>query len=143
MLKLKVVMSELYDSESNKFIAQESVDIEIEHSLASLSKWEEIWEIPLLTIEDKTDEQAISYIQCMCLTPDVAPEVFMSLNADHFRAVEEYMDQKHTATWFSKQPESASGEAITAELVYFWMSSFNIDWEAQHWNLNVRKRSRV
>jgi hypothetical protein len=135
MLKLKIVTSDFYDNERKVFIS-ETFDIELEHSLASLSKWEEIWEIPLLTVEDKTDEQAISYIKCMCLTPDVPPEIFDKLDRAHMQAVEDYMDKKHTATWFSKQPEASSGEAITAELIYFWMSSFNIDWQAQYWNLN-------
>lgn len=137
MLKLTVVLNELYDEENNKFIADETIEIELEHSLASLSKWEEIWLIPLITTEDKTAEQNFSYFQCMCLTPNVAPEVFYKLTQEQVDQIADYLNHKATATWFSNEnPQAKSGEAITAELIYYWMSSFHIDWEAQHWHLN-------
>ena len=136
MLKLTVVLSEDYDESTKKFVV-ETVDIELEHSLASLSKWEEIWEIPLLGTGDKTEEQNFSYLECMCLTPNVAPEVFQKLDQDQQKQISEYIDKKHSATWFSDEnPRAKSGEAITAELVYYWISGFQIDWQAQYWHLN-------
>ncbi len=135
MLKLTVVLSEDFDEETSKIVKQ-TIDIELEHSLASLSKWEEKWRIPLLSSQEKTEEQNIDYLRCMCLTPDVSPEVFYSLTVEQQTAIADYLDTQHTATWFSQQPQARSGEAITAELIYFWMSSFQIDWEAQYWNLS-------
>lgn len=136
MLKLRVVLSEALINETNEFV-EETIDIELEHSLASLSKWEAIWEVPLLSTEDKTDEMNFSYFECMCMTPDVAPEVIRNLPEDQIAQILAYIDKKHTATWFSnEQPEARSGETLTAELVYYWMSSFHVDWEAQYWHLN-------
>lgn len=135
MLKLTVILSENFDEGSQEFITK-SVDIELEHSLASLSKWETIWEVPLLSTSDKTEEMNFSYLECMCLTPNVAPEVFRKLDQDQQSQISEFLEKKHSATWFGDQPKAKSGEAITAELVYYWMSSFQIDWEAQYWNLN-------
>lgn len=134
MLKLTVVLSEDFNNETNE-IVEETIDIELEHSLASLSKWETIWEVPLMT-SDKTDAMNLSYLECMCLTPDVPPEVFGKLTAEQQSQISDLLDKKHSATWFGEQPEARSGEALTAELVYYWMSSFRIDWEAQYWNLN-------
>lgn len=136
MLKLKVVMAESYD-ETKNMIVEETVEIELEHSLASLSKWEEIWELPLLTTQDKTPEMNLSYLECMCLTPNVSPEVLLNLTEDQMEEISEYLGKKATATWFNNEaPQARSGEAITAELVYYWMSSFQINWEAQYWHLN-------
>lgn len=136
MLKLKIVLSESFDEATNQII-EETVEIELEHSLASLSKWEEIWEIPLLSSNDKTEEMNVSYIQCMCVTPNIAPEVFYRLDVEQQTQIADYLEKKHTATWFSNtQPQAKSGETITSELIYYWMSSFNIEWEAQYWNLN-------
>lgn len=136
MLKLTVLLSSDFDNDTNEFI-EETIDIELEHSLASLSKWEEKWEIPLLSTNDKTEEEALSYLECMCLTPNVAPEVFSKLSPEQQTEISEYLERQHTATWFSSEnPQAKSGEAITAELVYYWMSSFQIEWEAQYWNLN-------
>lgn len=138
MLELTIVVSDdEFDEAKQEFIEPETITIELEHSLASLSKWEEIWEIPLLSSIDKTDEQNLSYIKCMCLTPDVPPEVFQKLDETHQTQISDYLEKKHTATWFSKDmPSPKSGETITAELIYFWVSSFQIDWEAQYWNLD-------
>lgn len=135
MLKLTVILSEDYDGETQEFLT-ESMDIELEHSLASLSKWEGIWEIPLLSKEDKTQEQNYSYLECMCLTPNIAPEIFRKLTQEQHDEISAYLEKKHTATWFSSTPEARSGEAITAELIYYWMDSFQIDWQAQYWHLN-------
>lgn len=135
MLKLKVVLSESFDETKNEII-EETIDIELEHSLASLSKWEEIWEIPLLSTNDKTNEMNLSYLECMCVTPDTPPEVFHKLDGEQQDKIANYIDKKATATWFANTPKARSGEAITAELIYYWMSSFHIDWQAQFWHIN-------
>lgn len=136
MLKLTVVISEEYNEDTEKFVV-ETIDIELEHSLASLSKWEEIWEIPLLDTEEKTEEQNYSYLECMCLTPNIAPEVFRKLTEEQQIQISEYIDSKRTATWFNRDlPKAKSGEKITAELVYYWLSGFQIDWQVQYWHLN-------
>lgn len=136
MLKLVVQLTENFDSENQEF-EEETMVIELEHSLASLSKWEAIWELPLLSTEDKTPEMSFSYLECMCLTPNVPPEVLRNLSEENQTLLSEYLDKKQTATWFSNEnPSPRSGEAITAELIYYWMSAFQIDWEAQYWPLN-------
>lgn len=136
MLKLTVVLSEEFDNEENEFIT-ETIDIELEHSLASLSKWEAIWEVPLMSTPDKSNEMNFSYLECMCVTPNVPPEVFHKLDVDQQNLIAEYIDKRSTATWFNNAPpEARSGEALTAELIYYWMSSFHIDWQAQYWHLN-------
>jgi len=135
MLKLKVILSEKFNEETNRIVV-ETIDIELEHSLASLSKWEEKWKIPLLSTQDKTEKMNIDYLMCMCLTPDVTPEILYKLTEEQQTQISDYLETKHTATWFSNQPQARSGETITAELIYFWMSSFNINWESQYWNLS-------
>lgn len=136
MLRLTVVLSNDFDNELQEFV-EETIDIDLEHSLASLSKWEAIWELPLLSTDDKSDAMNISYLECMCLTPNVPPEVFTKFSVEQAEQVAAYIEKKQTATWFSsEEPEARSGEALTSELVYYWMSSFHIDWEAQYWPLN-------
>jgi len=137
MLKLTVVLKESFNEETNEFLDEETIEIELEHSLASVSKWEEIWEKPFLATNDKTDEMTLSYLQCMCLTPDVSPEVFEKLTEEQMTEISEHLEKKHTATWFSSDRSKSGGNRIiTAELIYYWMSAFRIDWEAQYWPLN-------
>jgi hypothetical protein len=136
MLEIPLVMSEHFDEETNEFIS-DTVVLRLEHSLVALSKWEEIWEVPFLTDKEHTDEQIRSYIECMSIDGELTPERFAKLDETHYGLVNEYINKKATATWFSEvQPEAKSGETITSELVYYWMSSAGIDWQAQHWNLN-------
>lgn len=136
MLELTVITADEWDEEAQAFHT-ETLKLELEHSLVSLSKWEEIWKVPLLAQTDKTTEQALSYIECMCLTPNVAPEVFQKLTAVQHELISEYINEDKTATWFNEYtPEARSGESITAELVYYWMNIAQCNWEAQYWHLS-------
>ena len=73
----------------------------------------------------------------MCQTPNVAPEVFSRLDESHYEAINEYLNDKMTATWFGKDPnEKPQQRIITAEVIYYWMTALNIPFECQYWHLN-------
>lgn len=138
MLKLHIPESdEFFDEDKSEFMSFPAVDLELEHSLTSLATWESKWEIPFLSDKEKTDEQTLDYIKCMTLTNDVAPEVYLRLDADHYKKVSTYIDAKMTATWFSedKPNQKKSRVIITAEIIYHWMVTLNIPFECQHWHL--------
>ena len=136
MLTIIVPLQEGVDEDDN-FVLLDSFKLELEHSLASLSKWESKFEKPFLAQNEKTNEEVLAYIECMTLTPDVPPEVWGKLTNENYQAINNYIEAKQTATWFSDhQPQTQSGEIITAEIIYYWMTSMRIPWEAQHWHLN-------
>jgi hypothetical protein len=137
MLTLQVAGVESFDDNTQEFIAQGGTVLELEHSLVSLSKWESIHEKPFLGKEPKTPQEILSYVKCMTLRIDVAPEVFGQLSLEHFDKISEYIDAKMTATWFSEQPGAPrSREVITSELIYYWMTVFSIPFECERWHLN-------
>lgn len=142
MLTLKVPMSdEYYDEAKEQFVILDWFTLELEHSLASLSKWESRWEKPFLSNsgkDDKSNEETLWYIQAMTLTPNVPDEVYENLTTENLSTINEYINAKQTATWFRepKSPTRNTGEAITAEVIYYWMTSLRINWEAQYWHLN-------
>lgn len=137
MLELTIGAVEHFDEETQTFFNEGGTIIELEHSLVSLSKWEQIFEKPFLAPDKKTTEEVLEYIKCMCLTPNIAPEVFQNLSADNYEEVNTYINAKMTATWFA-EIESApkNSEMITAELIYYWLVSFQIPFECQDWHLN-------
>lgn len=137
MLSLTIPGVDGFDDKENQFVTIGDAVLELEHSLVSLSKWESFWEKPFLGKDKKTPEQTLGYIQDMIVTENYDPSIFSRLNDDHISKVNDYIEAKMTATWFSDRGKSkSSSEVITAELVYYWMISLNIPFECQYWHLN-------
>lgn len=137
MLKINIGGEEYFDSETEEFVIQHSTSVELEHSLVSLSKWESIFEKPFLKAGEKTTEEVLTYIHCMNLSPEISPEVFSALTDKNLEQINAYIESKQTGTYFSDPPaNSRNQETITAELIYFWMITFSIPFECQHWHLN-------
>jgi hypothetical protein len=137
MLTLRVGGTDSYDETKSEFVEQDGLLLRFEHSLLSVSKWESIHEKPFLGNDEKSADEITSYIRCMCLDDNIAPEVFKQLTKKNYDDINAYLESKQTATWFNEQPGAPqSREVITAELIYYWLTVFKIPFECQHWHLN-------
>ena len=137
MLQITIPEMEFFNSKTNEFKTYKSVSLSLEHSLVSISKWESKWKKPFLTNERKTREESIDYVKCMTITQNVPDDVYFRIDSETMNKIQEYIDDPMTATWFNeKKKNNRNGEAITAELIYFWMVSYNIPFECQKWHLN-------
>lgn len=117
--------------------------LQLEHSLLSLSRWEEKWKIPFLVKEpEKTLEQTLDYIRFMTVTKNVPDGVYEMLTQDQIDKITAYIEDAHTATWFSEGrgsdgPKGGKPRIITAEVIYYWMIASNIPWDpTERWHLN-------
>ena len=138
MLQITIPDVESWDEEKQEFVIVKGQTLQLEHSLISLSKWESKWCKSFISSrQEKTEEETIDYVKCMTLTPNVREEVYDNLSADNISKIHEYINAPMTATIFSDKGKGGSnGEAITSELIYYWMIALNIPMECQKWHLN-------
>lgn len=137
MLKLLVGATDVFDEETDTFGTTGGYELRLEHSLVSLSKWEEEFEKPFLGPGSRTQDEILAYIRCMILDEDPPEDFLHQLSEKNFEAINAHIDAKRTATWFSEiEPQTRNAETITSELIYYWMTIFKINWEAQYWHLN-------
>lgn len=138
MLQITIPSTELWDEQKEEFVYRKEKTLQLEHSLVSVSKWESKWNKSFLSTADKTEEEIIDYIRCMTITQNVDPEVYSRLSNPIIKEIYDYINAPMTATVFSDngQKSGRSREAVTSELIYYWMIALNIPFECQKWHLN-------
>jgi hypothetical protein len=137
MLTITVGATDIFDEEKGSFGVQGGYELQLEHSLVSLSKWESIHETPFLEQKAKTSEQLASYIECMVVSENPPGNFLQQLSKENVEEINAYIDRKMTATWFSDvEPQTRNQEIITAELIYYWMTVYHIPFECENWHLN-------
>lgn len=136
MLQIKIPDGEIFDESTSRIIRIKGRELQLEHSLVSISKWESKWKKPFLGLKPKTREETIDYIRCMTITQNVDPLVYHCINNSIVYQVNAYIDDPMTATTFKKKQKNNSNQIITSEIIYYWMISLEIPMECQRWHLN-------
>lgn len=137
MLTIKVPSAESFDPVTETFFSTKEQVLVLEHSLISISKWEEKWGKCFLDQRDqKTVEESRDYIRCMTITQNVDPMVYYALTEENYKEITDYMQAPMTATWFSEDNKRPSREIITAEIIYYYMVSLQIPFECAKWHFN-------
>lgn len=135
MFELKIKDQELYDSEKNEFIYLKGATLNLEFSLIALSKWEFETKKPWLGFEHTYADTKL-LIKCMTINK-VDPRLYDCITNDQFIAINEYVNDKHSASTVTNLKEGQqSNKTITSEYIYYWMVSFNIPFECEKWHLN-------
>lgn len=128
---------ELWDEGKQEFVYLPGQTLQLEHSLASLSKWESKMGKPFLSKNGKTYEESLEYLKCMMLTPNVTDETYDYLMTHKLSEIDEYINAPMTATILPKNRGGrGKPETITAELIYYWMIAMQIPSQYEDWHLN-------
>lgn len=140
MIEITVPDADLFDDNTEKFIRVKKTTLQMEHSLISLKKWEEQWHKPFLKKEEKTIEEILDYFRCMTLNyKTVDPNVYLAIPENLINEIVNYIKNPMTATTFNDEllgAQKSSREIVTAEIIYYWMVTYNIPVEFQKWHLN-------
>lgn len=139
MLEITIPAAEQWDERDKVFVYTKEQTLRLEHSLVSLSKWEEKWNKAFISNKQKTREETLYYIRCMTITQNVPEEVYKYIPDNILAEIHEYIDAPMTATHFPDNGVSKKGtqkEAFTAEVIYYYMISYGIPVEFQKWHLN-------
>ena len=136
MLDIIIPATERFDETKMEFVQVKEQRLKLEHSLISLSKWESKFKKPFLS-SDKTAQEVLEYIRFMTLTQNVNPAVYLNLTEENITDIRDYIDDSMTATTLKELPKRPGPkEIVTAELIYYWMITFNIPVEFEKWHLN-------
>lgn len=137
MLQLTINDSTFFDENTETFFDVKGQTIQLEHSLVSISKWEMKWKKPFLSRDPKTREESIDYVRCMTITQNVNPLLYTLITDDMIDKVNAYIEDPMTATTFRKEEGKGSSiKPVTSEEIYYYMTAYQIQWEAQRWHLN-------
>lgn len=139
MIRILLPEKELYDEVNNEFVYLPSRELILEHSLVSISKWESKWHKSFLNTDNKSFDEVMDYIKCMCVEELEDENDLYRLSEENVSDINTYIQDSMTATTFSDSSDNKntkSREIITSEIIYYWMIANNIPFECQYWHLN-------
>lgn len=136
MLQLTIPPSEHFDHKKREFLKLPGYEVELEHSLLSLSKWESKYKTRFIGHTMNDVNQVLDYIRMMCVTPNVDPNFVLGLTKEMSEQIRVYIQTEHTATTINEVKTPRSSEAVSSELIYYWMTVYNIPFTCETWNLS-------
>lgn len=144
MLELTVPGTELFDERTQTFTSTKSTVLQLEHSLIAIAKWEAKFHKSFLSPkpgEERTQDESLYYVKCMTINKGVDPKVYLAINDNMMKRINEYIDDPMSATKFYDDVAGlnrgrAPKETITAELIYWWMIANNISPDKEKWHIN-------
>lgn len=143
MLELTLPKEEVWIERTQEFQNHPDVKLKLEHSLISISKWEQKHKKPFLSSE-LTPVEFIDYVGCMSLTPiDDEQLARLVIHTDLIKQIRTYMEDPMTATTFNKEnlkklnSNPGRRDIITNEVIYYWMTELNIPFNpCEKWHIN-------
>jgi hypothetical protein len=137
VLQIRIPEQEFWNERTEKFSYKKGCSLKLEHSLISISKWEAIWHVSFFDTK-LSEEQLLSYIQCMSLGPEIDLETVLRLTQDNIKEIVDYMKDPMTASSVkeSKGPQQRRRERITSEYIYYLMIRYNIPDRYDQWHIN-------
>src|SRR5580765_5661635 len=100
MLKLTILGEEYFNEKTETFETVGDIDLEMEHSLVSLSKWESKFKKPFLSNEKKTAQETLYYIEAMIISPIHPSDILFRLSEENMVQINDYIESSESAITF-------------------------------------------
>lgn len=141
MLKIELPAGEFWDNQYNIFRTRKPRTLRLEHSLISLTRWEQHYKRRYLSKYSgpQNPEEMAYYFYCMTIDGDVEPWMFLNLPPDTNKRIYDYINDEMTASEVhdsgpKKGPKNK--EELSSELIYCYMFELGIPKECEKWHLN-------
>ncbi len=142
MLQITIPSREVYDEETNLFFETKEYTLKMEHSLLSISKRESKYHTHFLLNEGEkphSPSKMLYYFKCMTLNQNIPDMVYGTLGEESLQKIYSYIENPMTATTVGGKtlPKNPfKKDIVTSELIYYWMTAFNIPFECEKWHIN-------
>lgn len=140
MLQISLPAKRMFNEQTQEFIVVDAMTLKLEHSLISIHRWESKWHKSYMSSQESgrmTVEEAMDYIRCMSLDPNISLDVIGRLSNKNLDDIRQYISDPMTATTFGgSNRKKGKKQIITAELVYYWMTAYGIPFECAKWHFN-------
>lgn len=142
MLKIELPGGEFWDEKNNVFITTKPRTLRLEHSLISLTRWEQHYKRRYLSKVSgpKTVKEMCYYFYCMSLDQNVEPWVFENMPMETYQKIVDYINDTMTASEVHdsapQKKKTIKQEELSSELIYCYMFQLGIPIECEKWHLN-------
>lgn len=140
MLSIIVPGGEFFNEKTLEFVYTDPVELRMEHSLISISKWEAKYHKAYLNNKERTPEETLYYFKCMTLNK-VDPKVYDRLSSENITKIFEYINEPMTAyhgvpSFVNNATKGGSKDVMISELIYYYMITLGIPFECEKWHFN-------
>lgn len=137
-LRLSLQHNEGWDDERECFQSFGGCDVELEHSLYTVSIFERKKHMAFSDMDLTSKKDLIFYIsECMCITPNIPKDAWLALTNKQLIDVSKFMEDPYCSTTVKpRKKKSRHNRKVTAEVTYASMFSFGLPLELEHWHYN-------
>lgn len=138
MLEIRIDGKEMWDPKKEEFVTTKGVNLKLEHSLISISKWEAKYKRPFISDGPKTLDETYDYITFMSLDRNVDRTELEGITEEDYKKILAYINDPMSATKITKNGQKKAGKShvLTSEEIYYDMTALNIPFTCEKWHLN-------
>lgn len=126
-----------FDRVTEEFVTFPPARLTLVHNLLSVVRWESKWKRSFVDRPPSSVKEVIDYVECMADGQSSVPFMLNRLTRAHTEAIKAYIaDPMSASVMLSRPGQTQSSEKMTSDLIYYYMVTFQIPFEAEEWHLN-------